>query len=76
MFLPFYEFLGEDTVEDLRFERDFDSPKGRVWDGHFEYGTLRTQAFTGRIEGCPVVLLRPDWGHGSNFFKGGRIYVS
>ena len=27
----------------------------------------------GKIDGCPVILLRPDWGQ-SNLFKGGRIY--
>ena len=31
------------------------------------------QVFTGKIEGCPVILIRPDWNE-SNLFRGGRIY--
>jgi len=29
--------------------------------------------YTGKIEGCPVILIRPDWNE-SNLFRGGRIY--
>ena len=36
-------------------------------------GSLRMSAFRGRIDGIPVLLLRPDWGQ-SNLFKGSRIY--
>ena len=36
-------------------------------------GSLPVTAFTGRIEGIPVVLLRPDWGQ-SSIFRGGKIY--
>lgn len=35
--------------------------------------TLPLQVFTGKIEGCPVILIRPDW-NDSNLFRGGRIY--
>ena len=31
------------------------------------------QVYTGKIEGCPVILIRPDWNE-SNLFRGGRIY--
>ena len=34
---------------------------------------LRTSAWTGEIEGVPVILLRPDWGV-SSLFRGGAIY--
>ena len=36
-------------------------------------GSLRMSAFRGRIDGIPVLLLRPDWGQ-CNIFKGSRIY--
>ena len=36
-------------------------------------GSLRMSAFRGRIDGIPVLLLRPDWGQ-TNLFKGSRIY--
>ena len=36
-------------------------------------GSIPVAAFTGRIEGIPVVLLRPDWGQ-CNIFRGGAIY--
>ena len=38
-----------------------------------QIGSLTTQVWTGKIEGCPVLLIRPDWGQ-SNLFKGSRIY--
>ena len=47
--------------------------QGRVWDGVFQTGVLRTQAFRGTIEGIPVVLLRPDWAS-CNLFRGSAIY--
>jgi starch synthase len=71
--LPYYECLPNDAIEDLRHERDFDCPKGKTWDGVFQAGNLRTQVYTGKIEGCPVILIRPDWNE-SNLFRGGRIY--
>ena len=36
-------------------------------------GSIPVAAFTGRIEGITVVLLRPDWGQ-CNIFRGGAIY--
>ncbi|KAL4430366.1 hypothetical protein ABPG77_002172 [Micractinium sp. CCAP 211/92] len=73
--LPFYECLPTGAVEDLRHERDFECPKGRTWDGVFNMETLRTQVYTGKIEGCPVILIRPDWNNSNtNLFRGSRIY--
>eukprot|EP00891_Asterochloris_glomerata_P000624 jgi/Astpho2/624/fgenesh1_pm.00013_%23_17_t len=71
--LPFYECLPEGQLGPLQHERDFDVPKGRVWDGRMQTETLRTSAWTGEIEGVPVTLLRPDWGR-SSLFRGGAIY--
>lgn len=47
--------------------------QGKVWDGVFQRGSLKTSAFRGKIDGIPVVLLRPDWGV-CNIFRGGAIY--
>ena len=44
-----------------------------MWDGVFQRGSLKTSAFRGKIDGIPVVLLRPDWGV-CNIFRGGAIY--
>ncbi|KAK9918038.1 hypothetical protein WJX75_000711 [Coccomyxa subellipsoidea] len=71
--LPFYESLPEDQIDGLQHDRDFDCPKGRVWDGRMQSGSLRTSVFRGKIDGIPVLLLRPDWGS-CNIFRGGRIY--
>lgn len=72
--LPYYECL-EGKVDELQLHWEFDCPKGRSQDGVFHLEFLRTQAFTGKIDGCPVVLLRPDWSStGSNLFRGSRIY--
>ena len=73
--LPYYECLPDSAVENLVFERAFDCPKGRVQDGVLQVSSLRTLAFTGTIEGVPVVLLRPDWdANNSPLFRGTRIY--
>ncbi|KAI3425281.1 hypothetical protein D9Q98_009048 [Chlorella vulgaris] len=71
--LPFYECLPEGVVEGLKLEREFDCPKGATRHGQFSLNALRTQVWTGRIEGCPVLLIRPDWNQ-TNLFRGGRIY--
>lgn len=71
--LPFYECLRDEDIEGLQHERDFDCPKGRIWDGRMTLGSLRTSVYTGHIDGVPVVLVRPDWGSCS-IFRGGRIY--
>ena len=47
--------------------------QGSFFDGQVRTGSLRTSAFSGRIEGIPVILLRPDWA-ATNLFQGGRIY--
>ena len=73
--LPFYECLSPDAVDDLTFDCDFECPKGKVQDGVLRGGSLKTQAWRGTIDGCPVILLRPDWeATGSPLFRGGRIY--
>lgn len=48
-------------------------PQGRMVDGNMRTESLRTLAFRAKIDGVPVVLLRPDWG-ASNLFRGDRIY--
>ena len=73
--LPYYECLPDSAIENLTFDRAYDVPKGRVQDGIMQSFTLRTLAYTGTIEGVPVILLRPDWdATGTNLFRGGRIY--
>ena len=73
--LPFYECIDNNSIEDLKLERKFDSPSGRENNDQFEYFTVYMEAWAGKIEGCPVVLLRPDWdATGSNMFRGGAIY--
>ena len=47
--------------------------QGRLADGRVRCEALRTRAFRARVDGVPVVLLRPDWAAGS-LFRGGRIY--
>lgn len=47
--------------------------QGRIWDGEMQLGELTTQVWRGKIDGCPVLLVRPDWNQ-SNLFKGSRIY--
>ena len=47
--------------------------QGRVWDGQMQHSSLRTSVFRGKIDGIPVLLLRPDW-DACNIFRGGRIY--
>lgn len=72
--LPFYECIsGEEHVEGLEFDQEFDCPKGMFWDGSLQQGSLKTLVYRGKIDGVPVLLLRPDWDV-SNIFKGSRIY--
>ena len=47
--------------------------QGRMVDGNMHTESLRTLAFRAKIDGVPVVLLRPEWG-ASNLFRGDRIY--
>ncbi|GLC45319.1 hypothetical protein PLESTB_000309300 [Pleodorina starrii] len=72
--LPFYECLPTDQIEGLKHEADVEVPKGYRWDGEMRVGSLRTSVFWGRVQGCPVFLLRPAAGTNSNIFRGGRIY--
>lgn len=37
-------------------------------------GSLRTSAFSGTIDGIPMLLLRPDW-NCSKLFQGTRVYA-
>eukprot|EP00879_Flechtneria_rotunda_P012940 GHRR01013513.1.p1 GENE.GHRR01013513.1~~GHRR01013513.1.p1 ORF type:complete len:551 (+),score=164.70 GHRR01013513.1:30-1682(+) len=72
--MPFYESLPQDQIEGLGFELEVDVPKGYVWDGVMQVGSLRTAVFRGVIGGVPVILIRPsDW-NACNLFRGGRIY--
>ncbi|GFR45977.1 hypothetical protein Agub_g7449, partial [Astrephomene gubernaculifera] len=61
-------------VEGLRLAAEVEVPKGFMWDGEMCVGPLRTQVFQGTVQGCPVYLVRPAEGTGSNIFRGGRIY--
>ena len=73
--LPFYECLPEDVVEGLELVDEFPCPKGRAGDGGkiASVEQLGVRAFSGRLDGIEVLLLRPDWSK-SNLFRGGRIY--
>ncbi|GIM11576.1 hypothetical protein Vretimale_15059 [Volvox reticuliferus] len=72
--LPFYESLPVDQIEDLKHELDVEVPKGYRWDGEMRVGSLRTSVFWGRVQGCPVYLLRPAEDTNCNIFRGGKIY--
>eukprot|EP01024_Parvocaulis_polyphysoides_P010314 TRINITY_DN13462_c0_g1_i4.p1 TRINITY_DN13462_c0_g1~~TRINITY_DN13462_c0_g1_i4.p1 ORF type:complete len:655 (-),score=114.00 TRINITY_DN13462_c0_g1_i4:290-2254(-) len=71
--LPYYECLPDDKIEDLRLDATFDCPKGYLWDGNMQQGSLKTNVFYGKIDGINVFLVRPDW-DACNIFRGGRIY--
>jgi len=47
--------------------------QGRLADGRVRCEALRTRAFRARIDGVPLVLLRPDWA-ACSLFRGSRIY--
>jgi starch synthase len=47
--------------------------QGSFYDGRMRDGKLQTLAYSGEIEGIPVVLLRPDW-QATNLFQGDQIY--
>lgn len=74
VFLPFYSCLDTGAMQQLRHLRDFEVPKGRVWDGVYSEGSLLTSAWSATISGIPVLLLRPADGTPGNLFRGGRIY--
>mmetsp|Transcript_29315 Transcript_29315/g.93806 ORF Transcript_29315/g.93806 Transcript_29315/m.93806 type:complete len:475 (+) Transcript_29315:33-1457(+) len=71
--MPYYECIPDEEVEGLEHVMDFDCPKGRMWDGEFDLTTLKTSAWKGKIGGCDVIMLRPNWDD-TNIFRGGRIY--
>jgi len=73
--LPFYECLPEDAVEGLKLADEFPCPKGKPGDGRRggNVEQLGVSAFSGRLDGIEVLLLRPDWSK-TNLFRGGRIY--
>jgi starch synthase len=72
--LPFYQCINEDLLQDLKFEFEYDCPKGREWDGQFQVSSLKTLVYTATCEGIKVVLLRPNWEE-CNFFQGGQVYA-
>ena len=47
--------------------------QGSLFDGELRQGSLKMSAFSGKIDGIPVILLRPDWS-ATNLFQGSRIY--
>lgn len=71
--LPFYAAIPESAVEGLKHVMDCDIPKARSQDGVLQHSSLRTSMFSGKIDGCDVLLVRPDWS-ASNLFQGDRIY--
>ena len=74
--LPFYECLPEDAIENLELADEFACPKGnKIGDGGkiASFEQLGVSAFSGRLDGIDVLLLRPDWNK-TNLFRGGRIY--
>ncbi|PNW71709.1 hypothetical protein CHLRE_16g665800v5 [Chlamydomonas reinhardtii] len=72
--LPFYECLPKDQIEGLKHECDIEVPKGYRWDGEIRVGPLKTSVFWGRVQGCPVYLIKPADDTNCNIFRGGRIY--
>ncbi|KAG2494247.1 hypothetical protein HYH03_007602 [Edaphochlamys debaryana] len=72
--LPFYECLPKGQIEGLKHEMDIEVPKGYRWDGEIMVGSLKTSVFWGRVQGCPVFLLKPADDTNCNIFRGGRIY--
>jgi starch synthase len=71
--LPFYQCIPDSAIQDLQHVLEMQVPKGRFQDGVMHGGSLKTHFFKGVIDGCPVILVRPDWEQ-SNLFKGDRIY--
>ncbi len=72
--LPFYECIDTSQIEDLQMERTFESPTGHDdndGSGHVHVTSIRFEAWRGKIEKCPVILLKPL---DVPFFKGGAIY--
>lgn len=49
--LPYYQCIPNDAVENLRHWMDFDCPKARFWDGHWQEGSLKTSGWKGKIAG-------------------------
>eukprot|EP00271_Cylindrocystis_brebissonii_P011496 TRINITY_DN29333_c0_g1_i1.p1 TRINITY_DN29333_c0_g1~~TRINITY_DN29333_c0_g1_i1.p1 ORF type:complete len:759 (+),score=106.00 TRINITY_DN29333_c0_g1_i1:152-2428(+) len=62
VFLPFYECIPLSAVEDLTSVRAFGSYHRGNWIG--------VQAHEGKVEGVPVVFLKPE----NHFFRGSGIY--
>ena len=76
--LPFYSSLAPSDIENLTHVMDFGVPKGREkeWDGvkTMENFTVQTAMYTGKIDGCDVILLKPASTENSNIFVGNKIY--
>lgn len=49
--LPYYQCIPDDAVEDLRHYMDFECPKAKFWDGHWQDCSLKTSAWKGKIAG-------------------------
>ena len=49
--LPFYTCIDEAQIQDLRLDRTFQS--------FFKRSFVNTQVYLGKVEGTPVVLIRP-----------------
>lgn len=56
----------------IDFQGNF-MPQGSFFDGRIQQSSLRTSAYSGEVDGIPVILLRPDW-PATNLFQGSRIY--
>jgi starch synthase len=70
--LPFYECIDTTKVEGLTLEKTFESPTAHDSnDGGLHISSVRMEAYRGKIEGCPVILLKPV---DVPFFRGGAIY--
>ena len=72
--LPYYTSLPQNELKGLQHVLDFDCPKGKVWDGKMQPGSLRTSLFRCTIDGIPMLLICPADRHECNLFVGDRIY--
>ena len=72
--LPYYSCLPSSELVDLKHIADIDCPKGKVWDGELQLGTLRTAVHTAVVDGIPVMLIGPSDRGQSNIFNCDRIY--
>lgn len=70
--LPYYECLNEEDIQDLVHEYAFDCPKGWLWEGQWQQGTLKTDVWSGKIAGefdaeeVGILSLLFSWGGSGN----------